>query len=106
MVGGLAFLSFLFLLIQLLVGFSMEKQALEELEKRLKSKTELKKSTPAEEKQAEIKFGVAKSVLGLSRTIWLRLAFLLLLLVVICSVLVIWISRRGHRPYPKLEFAW
>jgi hypothetical protein len=102
-VGGVATLAFLFLLIQLLVGFSLEKKAWEGVEKKLEAK---KASSEAEIKKSQMEHGLARSLLGIGRTTWLRLAFFFQFLAVICCFLAFWVGRRGNRPLPKLEFAW
>jgi hypothetical protein len=106
-VGGVALLAFLLLSIQLLVGFSLEKKAWNAVEEKLEAKNKEKAATTdAETKQREMERGMARSLLGLRRTTWFRLAFVLQLLAVVCCFLDFWVSRRGNRPLPKLEFAW
>jgi hypothetical protein len=105
-VGSLAFLVFLFFLIQLLVGFTIENRTNKEMEKKIEELTKKSATSAMEKMQNIVKRGSAIGGFGLHRTLWLRLAFLFQLLVVFCCVMVIWTSRRGHRPYPKLEFAW
>jgi hypothetical protein len=101
--GGVAMLTFLFLVLQLLIGFGLENKYKKDIDEQFKATRENAK-TDAEKKAVEVQAGMAKS--ALFRTVWLRLAFTLQLVALICVLLEIWVSRRGNKPLPKLELVW
>lgn len=90
---------FLFLGLQLLLGFSLETTTTEKIEKQF----EIKPNTPtAERKMREIQRGAALETID--RTFWLRLVVFLHLIAIVGSALMYWVDRRGPgRPLPVLE---
>jgi hypothetical protein len=92
---------FLFLLLQLVAGFSLESVVLDR--EAGESAAKAPRNT-IEQRQADIARGLAASVL--LRTVWLRLAVLLHLLAIAGASLVHCIRRRGDRPLPRLELLW
>jgi hypothetical protein len=102
-VGAVVGVAFLFLLLQVLIGFSLEARVLEPFDKRIEAARK-EKATRAQIKMAQVaRGGVADSF---HRTFWFRLAFWLTLLAAVGGLLEFWTTRRGARPLPKLEFAW
>jgi hypothetical protein len=101
--GGLALLVLLFIFIQMLAGFPVEKKAKETTDA---FDAEIDKAEGPAKKEPIMKKGATIGTLGIGRTFWFRLAFWLLLLAALCGFLQFWGVRRGNRPPPKLELAW
>jgi hypothetical protein len=101
--GGVALLAFLFLILQLLIGFSLERKVVEKTDAEMKVRQEAAK-TDGEKNQLAAARGYALSML--KRTFWLRLAFTLYFLALFCTLLQIWVTRRANRPLPKVELVW
>jgi hypothetical protein len=106
LVGGLALLGFLILSLQLLLGFSLESQARSAMEE--KFATDRKEaSTPEKSEKVDMQVGMAVNALGVERTGWLRLTFLLQFVAVVAAALQLWVEHRGAaRPLPRLEMRW
>jgi hypothetical protein len=93
---------FLFLALQLLLGFSLDNRYSEWVDKQVETKGT---KTTQQQKEEAADRGARMDVL--QHTFWLRLVVLLHLLAIVCSVLMFWIAQRGtHRPLPKLELMW
>ncbi|HEY7312414.1 MAG TPA: hypothetical protein VH643_23825 [Gemmataceae bacterium] len=93
---------FLFLGLQLLLGFSLETRYAEWVDKQIDSK-EVKTS----EKQKEDAAERGEKMERLSRTVALRLTVILHLLATASAALLFWITQRGtHRPLPMIELRW
>lgn len=95
---------FLFLGLQVLLGFSLDSSyqnwvdTMRKQEATDESKTHLKK-------QAEVRRGERLQMLR--HTFALRLVVLLHLVAILGAVLMVWLERRGsNRPLPKLELRW
>jgi hypothetical protein len=101
LVGMLDLVAFLFLGLQLLVGFSLENKVREALDKKFESQRKAAKDE--DQKKLDMAEGI---MLQLRRTFWLRLSVFLLLLVIVCAALDFWISRRGKKPLPRLQISW
>jgi hypothetical protein len=103
-VAAVNLILFLFLGLQVLLGFSLDGRYREWVDKEVKREAKGNPTTP-ERKLAEAQRGV---LLEMSRhTFWLRLVVLLHLVAIMCAVLMFWINQRGtHRPLPKLELRW
>ena len=105
-VAALNLVTFLFLALQLLLGFSLENTLKDRYEdeearreKRLKKMGEnAPKATPKLEKEAMKGFFLQ----GLHRTFWLKLAVFLHLVAIIAAFLMYSIEKRGTRPPPRL----
>jgi hypothetical protein len=102
-VGGVALSAFVLLTIQMVMGFSLEKKMGEMLQSQFEGRKKAA-TTDTQKKQAEAEMGAAKATIA--RTLWFRLAFTLQIVVVLGAILEFWASRRGNRPYPKLELVW
>jgi hypothetical protein len=95
---------FLFLGLQVLLGFSLDSHYKEWVDKRSKSDS-TETPTTQQKKMTEVSRGLALEVLR--HTFWLRLVVLLHLVAIICAALMFWLHQRGtHRPLPKLELRW
>jgi hypothetical protein len=94
---------FLFLALQLMMGFSLDSQYKEWVEKNV-GKIPEKKTTEVVEHAAAAK-GVALQ--ALTHTFWLHLAVLLHLAAIVGAALAYGVERRGKdRPLPRLELMW
>lgn len=103
-VAALNLILFLFLALQVLLGFSLDSQYSDWVEKEGKREV-VENPTSQQRKEAEAHQG--KLLEQLHHTFWLRLVVLLHLIALVGSFLMFWIDRRGtHRPLPKLELRW
>lgn len=95
---------FLFLALQLLLGFGLDSRYRDWVDK--ETKLEVKNNpTTLERKTADVKRGELLD--RLRHTSWLRLVVLLHLIALVCSALMFWLDRRGtHCPLPNLELRW
>ncbi|HEY7327510.1 MAG TPA: hypothetical protein VH592_07720 [Gemmataceae bacterium] len=95
---------FLFLALQLLLGFSLDSRYREWVDKETKLDAKSNPTTQAR-KESDVKRG--ELLERLQHTVWLRLVVLLHLIAIVSSALMFWMDRRGtHRPRPKLELKW
>ncbi len=95
---------FLFLGLQLLLGFSLDSRYQEWVDKETKRETKSNPTTP-ERKLANATRG--ELLERLRHTVWLRLVVLLHLIAIVSSVLLFWLDQRGaHRPLPRMELKW
>jgi hypothetical protein len=102
-VAALNLILFLFLALQVVLGFSLDSQYTDWVDKEKREVSD--NPTSQQRKEAEADRG--KLLEQLQHTLWLRLVVLLHLLAVVFAVLMFWIDRRGtHRPLPKLELRW
>jgi hypothetical protein len=101
-VAALNLLALFFLVLQILVGFSIESTTKDLVEKEL----QVKEPLPTQQhKMNDMKRGAMLS--ALQRTAWLYLALTFQVLAVVGAVLMFWIERRGiNRPLPRLELKW
>ncbi len=103
-VAAVNLILFLFLALQVLLGFSLDGQYTEWVDKEMKSEAKNNPTTP-ERKKTEAQRGEKMEVLR--HTFWLRLVVFLHLVAILSAVLMFWINQRGtHRPMPKLELVW
>lgn len=103
-VAAVNLILFLFLALQVLLGFSIESQYSEWVDKEEKREA-TENPTTQQRKEAEVKRG--ELLEQLRHTFWLRLAALLHLTALVAAFLMFWIDRRGaHRPLPKWELRW
>jgi hypothetical protein len=110
-VAALNLVTFLFLALQLVLGFSLESwwstHAEELVAKRFNKdpkKPDKESKTTVEKKQSEAMLGTYLSML--SRTFWLRLSVWLHLLVIASAAMMYCLGIRGNRPLPKLELVY
>jgi hypothetical protein len=91
------FVVFLFLALQLLVGFSLEAKPAE-----IAGQLTLSKDNP------EVSHWARAGILeAAQRTVWLRLVFILHVVVILGAAYMHSVSRRGDkRPLPRLELMW
>jgi hypothetical protein len=93
---------FLFLFLQLLLGFSLDNRYAEWVDKQVETKGT---KTTQQQKTEAAERGILMDYLN--HTYALRLAVILHLVAIVCSALMFWVSRRGtHRPMPKMELVW
>lgn len=93
---------FLFLALQLLVGFSLENRYDEWVDKQTESKEPKKTEV---QKMDSANHGIQWE--SLIHTIWFKTVVLLHLVAIVSAVLMFWVDQRGtHRPLPKLELRW
>ncbi|MGH7225293.1 MAG: hypothetical protein ACRELF_18885, partial [Gemmataceae bacterium] len=95
---------FLFLGLQVLLGFSLDSRFRDFVDNRMKNEKKETPTTP-ERKLADVHRGQMMEVEH--HTIWLRLAVLLHLAAIASAALMFWLHQRGsHRPLPQLELRW
>lgn len=103
-VAAINLVLFFFLLLQVLLGFSLDSRYSDWVDKQVKGDSSQSKNT-VEKKHEEVVRG--EQLAMLDRTSWLRLTVLLHLIAVVCAALMFWVSQRGStRPLPKLELMW
>jgi hypothetical protein len=103
-VAAVNLILFLFLGLQVLLGFSLDSHYKEWVDKSMKRDSEEPLPTK-ESKLREVKRG--SDLETLRHTLVLRLVVLLHLVATVCAALLFWIHQRGtHRPLPKLELRW
>jgi hypothetical protein len=101
-VAGANLFLFLFLGLQLLLGFSLENRYADWVDKQVETKGT---KTTQQQKLDAAQKGILMS--HLEHTFALRLAVFLHLLAIVCAALMFWLNRRGtHRPLPKIELVW
>jgi hypothetical protein len=95
---------FLFLALQVLLGFSLDSRYTDWVDKHVKRDTKENPTTP-QKKENDAQRG--ELLERLTHTIWLRLVIILHLAAIVCAALMFWVSQSGtHRPLPKLELMW
>jgi hypothetical protein len=121
--GGTILLLFLFLLLQVWIGFSMHNRILDayykaeaERTKDLAGMRELAAKAEGKEREQalkrvasterEVTMGREMIHLTLRRTSWLRTAFYLHFLAVICAAIVFWNDLRRGKPMPRVDVLW
>jgi hypothetical protein len=105
-VAGAAFLTFLFLAIQIMVRFPLESALVGRMEKVYDARRVDPNLNDAARRQLDIEEAQEIARLGLRRTWSLRLVFCLELIAVIAALLDGWLERRGKRPYPQIQIMW
>jgi hypothetical protein len=95
---------FFFLILQLLLGFSLDSRYAEWVDKQVKTDSKEPKSLPQELKEESER---GKLLQDLYHTGWLKFVVFLHLVAVVCAALMFWLGQRGStRPLPKLELMW
>jgi hypothetical protein len=109
LVAGLNVVTFLFLALQLILGFSLEntykERVSEELARREKARKEAKgeKEAKAESRpKLYLEAVEMRKLEELRRTFWLKLAVFLHLLAIVAALVMAWIEKRTNRPPPRL----
>lgn len=98
-------IALLFLLLQLLTGFSLEARTRDKIDKA--SEAARKAATPEGEKFVDIQDGMKLGAFMMHRTLWLRLSFFLLVLAALGAGTAHWLEQRGpNRPLPRFEAMW
>jgi hypothetical protein len=93
---------FLFLGLQMLLGFSLDNRYAEWVDKQVESK-----GTKTTKQQKEDAATRGEDMDRLHHTFALRLTVFLHLLAIASAALMFWINQRGtHRPLPKIELRW
>lgn len=101
--AGLNALLLLFLVLQLLLNFSLESAYTDLVYKKYESQAAGSKTHELKKVEAERGMELQK----LRRTVWLRLSFVLHLLAAGAAGLVYWLEKRGpDAPTPVLEWRW
>lgn len=95
---------FLFLGLQVLLGFSLESHYRHWVDNQIKQEI---KDNPTSEERKTVEAHRGELLDMLHHTIWLRLVVLLHLVAIVSSALMFWLNQRGtHRPLPKFELRW
>jgi hypothetical protein len=104
LVAGVNLILFFFLGLQLALGFTLESQYKDWVDKKIKEDAKENPNTQ-EQKKENVMRGIAKE--ALRYTLWLRSTVFLHLLAIISAALMFWVAQRGtHRPEPKLQLMW
>ncbi len=104
-VAGIVLLTTVFLVLQLLLGFSLENTLQGLATKQVESELE-RARTPEEKETVDLKRAQYLSQFNLRTTPWLRLAVYAHLIALAGVGLDFWLQRRGTRPPPRLEVSW
>lgn len=94
-------LVFLFLILQLLLGFSLENKVREVYDS---NQPQQAVKTTVDQKIEAAERG--KFLGYLQRTSWLQLTVWLHILAIVCAALVFWIGRHEHQPVPRIDVLW
>lgn len=107
--GGISLFALLFLLLQLLLGFSLEDKASRWADKVHDGAKGLSKSAPEGEKdQIKEWADIAQEAIESfsQRRFWLRCLVLLNFVAVVASLADFWLERRVGRPLPRMQLEW
>jgi hypothetical protein len=105
MLAGLVLLGFVLLLMQSLVGFSLEAKMMETAE-RVTPALSTPDPTPDDRLTQTFKTAQIYSSFGLQTTIWFRLVLLFHILALIGAGIDFWLERRGTQPLPRADVMW
>jgi len=114
-VAGLNLILLLFLVLQLVLGFSLVNNVLAGTDSEIAARSEKRDAARAEKgeagiaptkqvRQDAIMRGLTRQ--SLQRTIWLDLVVFLHLVALAGAGLMFWINRRGSRPAPRVDTLW
>jgi hypothetical protein len=101
-VAAVTALAFLFLVLQLLSGFSLSNRIRERVESIGANVAQT--DNPTSKKEAEIETALRAGAARYACALWT--SFWLMLLALICAALSYFLSRRISRPVPRLELMW
>lgn len=103
-VAALNLILFLFLGLQVVLGFSLDSRYRDWIDSRMKNQI---KENPTTEERKTVEAARGELLDRLQHTFWLRLVVFLHVVAIISAVLMFWIHQRGtHRPLPKWELRW
>lgn len=101
-IAALNLLALFFLILQLIVGFTIESTTKDLIDKELKTDEPV---PTQQQKMNAIRRGIALQ--SLHRTAWLDLAVAFQVLATVGAVMMFWVERRGtNRPLPRFELKW
>jgi hypothetical protein len=101
-VTGMTLVALLFLLLQLMTNFSIEARAREKV-----GLQATKEAANSNARAADIKENMELAKMGLRRTVYLRMSFILLVLAGAGGAAAHWLEHRGtDRPLPRFEVDW
>jgi hypothetical protein len=106
-VAGLNLILLLFLVLQIVLGFSLINNVLAAKNSEIAASAETRTAgvtTTAQARQDEIARGLVRQ--ELRTTIWLDLVVILHLLALAGAGLMFWLNRRGARPAPRVDTLW
>jgi hypothetical protein len=104
-VTGLALLALLFLVVQMLAGFSLESTVQARVESAMPLTPKDGKTLPPKEaRERRMERGLL--VEPLRRTGALRGASSLNMLLLVSALVMFWLERRGARPHPRIDVLW
>jgi len=106
LVGGLALLTFLFLVLQLLAGTSFESELADKIANHPGDLVPALQTASGQE--AKRSTGIVQAALtnSIHRTNWLRLAVVLQLVAIVAAGLTSWIGHRVGQPVPRIDLQW
>jgi hypothetical protein len=96
----------LFLVMQLLFGFSLENRVHERATREYNEAVKPRAAGEAGKTEAQAEFDRATRVGYLDRRLWLTLAVLVNLIAVVAALAEAWLERRPGRPLPRLLIEW
>jgi hypothetical protein len=105
-VAALNLILLLFLMLQLVLGFSLENNYIAAKDKAVAdaAKAREQPATTLDNKSDAIERGLGRQ--AVSRTMWLDLVVILSILAVLSAGLMFWLTRRGGRPAPQITVLW
>jgi hypothetical protein len=110
-VAALNLIVFLFLALQLVLGFSLEWSVAQwgdaKVEKEVRDqekKEEKKDKSTVPQKEVDAKRGEKRA--WITRTVWLNLAVFFHVLAILGAAVMFWLNRRGARPAPQINMLW
>jgi hypothetical protein len=102
LVAGLNLITFLFLFLQLVLGFSIENTYREQVSIQFAREEAANKRARDKRPEVLVKAEENSALQALHRTKSLRLVFLLHVVAIIAAGLMAWVEKRGNRPPPRL----
>jgi hypothetical protein len=103
--AGTTLVALLFLILQMVMGFPLERAFAAIVDKDLKERREQAK-TPEQVQRVEIKRGSELARFSVGYTGWLYLNLICLVGAMVAALLDFWLIRRGKRALPKMELLW
>jgi len=105
-VAALNLILLLFLVLQLVLGLSLENNYIAAKDKEVAARAETRKEAATTPQQREDAIDHGKARQEVSRTVWLDLVVILSILAVIGAALMFCLNRRGTRPAPRIDTLW
>ena len=104
-VAALNLILLLFLILQLVLGFSLENNYIAATDNAVAAAAKARETTTTPEARSDaIDEGLARQ--AVSRTVWLDLVVILSILAVVAAALMFCLNRRGTRPAPRIDTLW